>query len=153
MISAIAVFDGQIKGTIKFIQIDNKVKVIGNLSGFDKDGLHGFHVHEYGDLSKGCDSACNHFNPYNTNHGGRQNSKNNRHVGDLGNIKVKNGKSKFEFIDNLISLKGTKRNIIGRSLIVHEDPDDLGLGLPKESSLKTGNSGKRIGCAIIGITH
>ena len=37
----------------------------------------------------------------------------------------------------------------GRTLIVHEDEDDLGLG-SFEDSKTTGHAGKRIACAIIG---
>ena len=51
--------------------------------------------------------------------------------------------------DNVIQLKGNKYNIIGHGLIIHEDEDDLGLG-GNEESLKTGNAGKRIACAVIG---
>jgi Copper/zinc superoxide dismutase (SODC) len=40
-------------------------------------------------------------------------------------------------------------DLLGRTLIVHADPDDLGLG-GHEDSLTTGHSGKRIACAIIG---
>jgi Cu-Zn family superoxide dismutase len=39
----------------------------------------------------------------------------------------------------------------GRSIIVHADKDDLGLGDAEDSST-TGHSGKRIACAIIGRT-
>lgn len=40
-------------------------------------------------------------------------------------------------------------DLLGRSLIVHEGEDDLGLG-DHDDSKTTGHSGKRMGCAIIG---
>jgi hypothetical protein len=49
----------------------------------------------------------------------------------------------------LFDLIGQKYNILGRGLIIHADEDDCGRGGNKES-LKTGNAGKRIGCAVIG---
>jgi Cu-Zn family superoxide dismutase len=73
-----------------------------------------------------------------------------RHVGDLGNIHTNNkGEAKYTFYDNMIKLRGSKCNIIGRGLIIHEDEDDCGKGGNAES-LKTGNAGKRISCAVIG---
>jgi Cu-Zn family superoxide dismutase len=42
----------------------------------------------------------------------------------------------------------TNKTIIGRSVIVHEKPDDLGRGNTPDSP-KTGNSGPRIGCGVI----
>lgn len=54
------------------------------------------------------------------------------------------------FRDDIIKLRGTKANIIGRGLIIHADEDDCGLGGDK-ASLITGNAGKRIACAVIGI--
>ena len=54
-----------------------------------------------------------------------------------------------KYSDNIIKLRGKMANIIGRGLIIHEDEDDCGLGGDAES-LKTGNAGKRIACAVIG---
>ena len=69
--------------------------------------------------------------------------------GDLGNIIANNkGISKMKFDDKLIKLRG-KYSIIGRSVVIHEDEDDLGKGNNAES-LITGNAGKRIACAVIG---
>jgi Cu-Zn family superoxide dismutase len=73
----------------------------------------------------------------------------NRHVGDLGNIKPnKDGIVNKIIRDKLVKLRG-KYSVIGRSMVIHEDADDLGLVNNKES-LKTGNAGKRIACGIIG---
>jgi len=149
-IYCIAVFSESVRGTVKFSEdIQNsRVKIDLNISGLIPNSLHGFHVHEAGDLSDKCTSACAHFNPYRNTHGCPGMSK--RHVGDLGNIKTNNkGEAKYTFYDNMIKLRGTKCNIIGRGLIIHEDEDDCGEGGDAES-LKTGNAGKRIACAVIG---
>jgi Cu-Zn family superoxide dismutase len=70
----------------------------------------------------------------------------------LGNISVEkdNDEIYFEINNNeLLSLNG-EYSILGRSVIIHEDEDDLGKGNHKDS-LITGNSGKRIACGVIGI--
>lgn len=137
------------KGIIKIKEINNRKMLEFKINLRDMEpGLHGFHIHEAGNLSEGCSSCCAHFNPHNKKHGG-PNSKE-RHLGDLGNIKVdKNGNCKMTLYDKELKLRGSKYNIIGRSIVVHEDADDLGLGGNAES-LRTGNAGKRIGCGVIG---
>ncbi len=151
-IHAIAVFMDQsgVHGVVKMTEDleNNQVKIELNIVGLSPNSLHGFHVHEAGDLSDKCTSMCAHFNPFKTTHG-CPNSKV-RHVGDLGNIKTNGkGEAKYSFCDSVIKLRGTKSNIIGRGLIIHEDEDDCGKGGNAES-LKTGNAGKRIACAVIG---
>jgi len=149
----------KIKGTIHFTETDdNEIKIKINISGLSP-GKHGFHIHEAGDLTDECKSACAHFNPTNKTHGG-PNDKN-RHVGDLGNITAnKNGIVKKTFTDKIIKLKG-KNNIIGRCVVIHEGEDDLGKGGLDEKgniidekkaaeSKKTGNAGSRIACGVIG---
>jgi Cu-Zn family superoxide dismutase len=149
-IYAIAVFNDIIKGTVKFSEDnkENKIKIELNISGLKPKSKHGFHVHESGDLTDKCTSMCSHFNPFGKNHGCPGMKE--RHVGDLGNIVTNyKGDAKYVFYDNVIKLRGSKCNIIGRGLIIHEDEDDCGMGDNSES-LKTGNSGKRIACAVIG---
>jgi len=160
IISAIAVFipnenikqksKQKIRGYVKFSEEQNSIniKIELNLTGFKPYSSHGFHVHEAGDLTDNCTTMCAHFNPYNKEHGCP--GKISRHVGDLGNITAdENGDVKYIFYDNVIKLRGSKANIIGRGLIIHEDEDDCGNG-NNEDSLITGNSGARIACAIIG---
>ena len=151
-IYAIAVFNDTIKGTVKFSEdvTNNRIKIDLNINGLLHNSLHGFHVHEAGDLTDKCTSMCAHFNPYNSTHGCPGITK--RHVGDLGNIKTNNkGEAKYTMVDNVIKLRGAKANIIGRGLIIHADKDDCGEGTSPDS-LKTGNSGKRIACAVIGFS-
>ena len=146
-ISAIAVFDGKIKVTVYFTESKNEVIIDIDLKGLNKSSLHGFHIHEAGDLTDKCTSMCAHFNPTGKTHGCPGMKE--RHVGDLGNLESnKNGCAKYSFIDNIIKLRG-KFNIIGRGLIIHADEDDCGQGGNAES-LKTGNAGKRIACSVIG---
>lgn len=105
-------------------------------------GLHGFHIHEFGDLRDGCKSAGAHYNPHHTTHGGL---KTHRHAGDLGNILANDDRRCTDSI--LVDVR--LDDIIGRTLVIHEQVDDLGLG-GDEESLKTGNAGARIACGVIG---
>ena len=71
--------------------------------GLNPNSLHGFHVHEAGDLTDKCTSMCAHFNPYGNTHGCP--GMRERHVGDLGNIRTNNkGYAKYTFYDNVINL-------------------------------------------------
>jgi Cu-Zn family superoxide dismutase len=148
-IYAVATFlNGDIKGIVEFKEKNKKVLISIDLEGFIPNTIHGIHIHEAGDLGDNCLGSCEHFNPYNKNHGGLKSKE--RHVGDLGNIKAdKYGKVKISFEDNLIKLRGSKSNIIGRSVVIHQDEDDCGLGNFPDSKT-TGHSGKRIACAVIG---
>ena len=66
-----------------------------------------------------------------------------------------NLKEEYNFTDTKISLyEKDEKCIIGRSIVIHEDPDDLGLPDyldPKKNTQKfiTGNAGKRIACGNI----
>ena len=53
-----------------------------------------------------------------------------------------------EFYDELVTLYGPN-SVFGRTLVIHDGIDDLGLGGNKES-LITGNAGGRLACAVIG---
>ena len=132
--------------------------IVVNLSGFSPNKTHGIHIHEEGDLSKGCESLCAHYNPYGKLHGNVNIHGINRHVGDLiNNIKSDDkGNVKIYFYDNLVSLF-EPYSVIGRSIVIHENEDDLGKYRNESSergklSATTGNAGKRIACAIIGRT-
>lgn len=107
-------------------------------------GMHGFHIHKAGDVrGSGCKNACDHWSLTASHHGGTPEQGGERHTGDLGNIEGPSCKHTY-------FLRGVSLNdLYGRSLIVHADQDDLGLGSAPDSKT-TGNSGARIACAIIG---
>ncbi|XP_070195014.1 superoxide dismutase [Cu-Zn]-like isoform X2 [Littorina saxatilis] len=145
-----------ITGTVDLVQAVTSLnyplgllEVRVQLEGFPSDDRvidHGMHVHVYGDISTGCSSAGGHFNPLKSVHGARTSPV--RHVGDFGNIREDGqGRVNTMFKDKMASLVGDY-SIMGRTLIVHESMDDLGLG-GNEESLKTGNSGTRVACCVI----
>ncbi|XP_053987911.1 copper chaperone for superoxide dismutase isoform X3 [Hylaeus anthracinus] len=136
--------NNKIMGVIRFTETSDGCIVDGTVDGLNP-GEHGIHIHECGDISKGCDSVGEHFNPNNTVHGGPEDDVHKRHVGDLGNITVDNsGRATFRKIDKLVKIP----DIIGRSLVITENPDDLGKGDSPESKIN-GNSGNRLSCGII----
>ncbi|CAG9535421.1 unnamed protein product [Cercopithifilaria johnstoni] len=140
-------------GIIYFQQNDENspTTIYGEISGLTP-GLHGFHIHQYGDATNDCISAGSHFNPFGNTHGGPTDQM--RHIGDLGNINAGNdGIAHVNIISNDIKLSGPI-SIIGRSLVVHAKADDFGKGVgdEREESLKTGNAGGRVVCGIVGVT-
>lgn len=50
-------------GVLMLEQFPEGVRITGSIMGLSQ-GQHGFHVHEKGDISKGCMSAGAHYNPY-----------------------------------------------------------------------------------------
>jgi Cu-Zn family superoxide dismutase len=150
---AVAVFDTTaVKGEVTFANGRDSVLIEASFTKLPA-GEHGFHIHRAGDLrGEGCKMACDHFHVGEDQaHGGPPGFKGERHTGDLGNISLPSG---FGNIIRSYSFKvrGIQcEDLWGRSMIVHADPDDYGLG-DKEDSKTTGHSGKRIACAVIGRT-
>uniref|UniRef100_A0A2R4QMA2 Superoxide dismutase [Cu-Zn] n=1 Tax=Artemia franciscana TaxID=6661 RepID=A0A2R4QMA2_ARTSF len=130
---------------------DSPVKITGKVTGLPP-GFNGFHVHMIGNITgDDCLSTGSHFNPFGEEHGGPDDTR--RHVGDLGNIQFveepteEAAVARINIEDSEISLCG-ERNVIGRAIVVHAGPDDLGRGRNEESQ-KTGNAGPRAGCGIV----
>ena len=145
-----------IHGLIEFHQCSlySPVTVRMNLQGYGHR-THAIHIHEFGDTRDGCKSLGAHFNPYQDTHGSR-NYDMPRHAGDLCNNITFNSSGYFRYTyrDDLISLfspESQNISIAGRSIVIHEDPDDLGRGNNAES-LISGNAGKRIHCGIIALS-
>ena len=141
---AVAVFQHpDIQGEVVFLASNGGVEVRATFTKLPK-GLHGFHIHKAGDLrGKGCKGACEHFDITGSDHGDAPPSNGPRHTGDLGNIQGPRCSHRY-FLKEL-----QIEELYGRSVIIHEDEDDLGKG-PHDDSKTTGHSGARIGCAIIG---
>ncbi|KYG69202.1 superoxide dismutase [Bdellovibrio bacteriovorus] len=132
--------DSKVKGIIHFTE-DGNLKIETMAEGL-KPGPHGFHIHEVGDCSKGdFSSAGGHFNPTQAHHGAADSKH--RHAGDLGNLMANNkGKANVTMTVEGLTLKPGPNSIIGKSVIIHKDKDDL-------KSQPAGNSGPRIACGVI----
>ena len=105
-------------------------------------GTHGLHFHENGDCSAmDGTSAKGHYNPENHAHG--LPTAGVRHLGDLGNIEVKaDGKGRLEMdLPNASLVPGAPNTLRGKAVVLHEKTDD--------GSQPAGNSGARIGCAVV----
>jgi superoxide dismutase, Cu-Zn family len=112
------------------------------ICGLEKNSQHGFHVHEFGDLT-GTDRTTNtggHWNPTGANHAYPPSTS--RHYGDMGNITVNDGGlATFMKSFDLLTLNGVN-SIVGRAVVLHEKADD-GQGA-------TGNAGNKLGTCTIG---
>jgi superoxide dismutase, Cu-Zn family len=129
-------------GVVTFEEVEKGVRVIANLTGLTP-GKHGFHIHEFGDVSSDDgSSAGGHFNPMGMPHSMPMSEK--RHEGDMGNVEAdEQGIAHLDYVDRTMKLNG-KYSIIGHAVIVHEKEDDL-------ITQPTGNAGARIGNGVIGI--
>lgn len=148
----VCVLSGEgVHGVVYFTQDFNKCKITGNIHVKNSSNQkHGFHIHEYGDLSEHCVSAGPHYNPFNSSHGSIDSLT--RHVGDLGNVHSDyNGHIALNLECEGLNLSGPF-SIIGRALVLHQKEDDLGQKFDEESR-KTGNSGPRIACGVIGLAR
>jgi len=142
-IAVVTPFDkSAVKGWVKFVQKGDEVEITGELTSL-KPGKHGFHIHEFGDISgKDGMTAGGHYNPTNMKHGAPD--AKDRHVGDLGNsVADEDGKAVIKMTDKVIRLTGAQ-SIVGRAVLIHAHEDDFGQPV--------GNAGGRLAAGVIGYT-
>ena len=128
-------------GTVNFVQKGDKVAVTAKVSGL-APGSHGFHIHEKGDCSSGDGmSAGGHFNPQAKPHA--HPATPDRHAGDMPMLVADaSGEATLTVELDVITIGAGAADIVGRSVIVHKDPDDF-------KTQPTGNSGARVACGVI----
>lgn len=135
----------RLKGTVLFKEVPGGVEVCVDVTGLPsfrpaecnkpQIGPHGFHIHECGKCQVGDPknpfmSAGGHWNPTNQPHG--------NHAGDFPVLFSNCGRSCMTFFTDKFCLA----NIIGKSIIIHQGPDDY-------RSQPAGDSGKRLACGVI----
>ncbi len=132
----------KVAGAVTFEETDAGLRMRADLEGLPQ-GKHGFHVHAFGDCSaEDASSAGPHFDfkgsfthrPPGASH----------ISGNLGDVDADaSGKAHVEATIPDATLEGPF-TIIGRSVVVHEHPND-------PSKPPEGGAGTRIGCGTIGI--
>jgi Cu-Zn family superoxide dismutase len=122
-----------------------KVKVVADVKGLEPNSKHGFHIHEFGDVSMPDGMATGgHFNPEKHDHALPTTEI--RHAGDFGNLEANAaGEARLELTVDNITLTSGKDAIIGRGVIVHAKLDD--------GSQPVGNAGARAAQGVIGVKN
>lgn len=123
----------QLRGIARFFQRSDGVIVEIEIHGLPKTetSFFAFHIHDGGSC-KGVDfpDAGSHFNPDNTMHP--------QHAGDFPPLLGNHGKAYMKVFSDRFSVE----EIIGKTVIVHSDPDDF-------RTQPSGNAGRKIACGII----
>lgn len=127
-------------GVVRFYQTAQGVIVLAEVSGLPKAGqpchepIFGFHIHSGTDCGGNMDDpfadAMSHYDPHRCEHP--------YHAGDLPPLFGRGGLALSLFLTNRFSV----REVIGKTVIIHDRPDDF-------TTQPSGNSGKKIACGVI----
>lgn len=125
-----------LKGTVRFYQTPYEGILIAAefyhlpSENTDSPSFYGFHIHENGDCSDDFANTGGHYNPLNQPHP--------EHAGDMPPLFSCNGYSFMTFYAEQLTIS----QVIGKSVIVHEKPDDF-------TTQPSGNAGNKIACGVI----
>ena len=136
--AAVAVIRGNaayphLGGTVMFYPAGNATLVKAQIWGLPRNGaeIFGFHIHQGSSCSEPFSkSAGGHFNP-----GGKSHPF---HSGDMPPLFGCDGTAYSVFLTN----RFTPEEIIGRTVIIHLNPDDF-------TTQPSGNSGEMIACGVV----
>ena len=135
----------QLSGTVWFKDVPDGTEVYAVITGLPPYrpavgneppiGPHGFHIHQLGNCEVGDPdnpfaATGGHYNPTNQPHG--------NHDGDFPVLFSNNGLARMSFFTD----KFRVADIIGKSVIIHQNPDDY-------RTQPAGASGKKLACGVI----
>jgi len=124
----------QVSGCVQFFQENGCVLIVARIFGLPREsatGFFGFHIHE-GENCTGTDFSRtgSHYNPTGQAHP--------NHAGDLPPLLECRGNAYLSVRTDRFFVK----DIIGRTVVIHSDPDDF-------HSQPAGNAGRKIACGVI----
>ena len=123
----------KLHGTVRFFQRNDGVIVEVEVKGLPEteSGFFGFHIHAGGSCTgEGFADTESHYNPGEDIHP--------QHAGDLPPLLSNDGKAYMKVLSNRFSIE----EIIGRTVIIHDAPDDF-------RTQPSGNAGMKIACGVI----
>ncbi|HSI68594.1 MAG TPA: superoxide dismutase family protein [Gillisia sp.] len=133
-----------LSGNVVFTEENGEVTMTAIIDGLS-EGMHAIHLHESADCSaEDGSSAGGHWNPTRERHG-KWGDPEGYHKGDIGNFKVDangNGTITMTTDEWCIGCDDDNKNIIGKSVVVHDGVDDF-------VSQPAGDAGTRVGCGSI----
>lgn len=126
-----------LSGMVKFyhtiyggVLVEAQIFGLPNVDIPGSSNFYAMHIHETGDCSDHFAHTGSHYNPENVSHP--------NHAGDMPPLLGCQGYAYSVFYDKRFNI----HDIIGRSVIIHEKPDDF-------TSQPAGNAGEKIGCGEI----
>lgn len=127
----------QISGLVKFystpyggVLVDAEIFGLPDVGTPNSSDFFAMHIHEFGDCTKPFDKTGAHYNPTNQPHP--------QHAGDMVPLLGNQGYAYVSFYDKRFTID----DIIDRSVIIHQKPDDF-------TTQPSGNSGTKIACGVI----
>ncbi len=137
-------FDGRKVGEARLTQTANGVHVHAEFASI-APGVHGLHIHAVGLCdAPGFTTASGHFNPATKKHGFK--NPEGHHAGDLPNVSIPlSGGARVDTTTTDVTLAAGAGSLLdadGSALVLHDSPDDY-------ATDPSGNSGRRIACAVI----
>lgn len=136
--------NSNLSGTVVFTEENGEVTMEAEIHGLS-EGKHAIHLHENADCSaEDASSAGGHWNPTFEDHG-EWGDPDGYHKGDIGNFEVDSegrGTITFSTDEWCIGCDDNTKNVIGKSVVVHDGVDDF-------TSQPSGDAGTRVGCGEI----
>ncbi len=127
----------QLSGAVKFystpyggVLVEAEIFGLPNIETQFSSDFYAMHIHENGDCTLPFDKTGNHYNPTKEEHP--------NHAGDMVPLMGNQGYAWLAFYDKRFQIS----EIIGRSVIIHQMPDDF-------ITQPSGNAGEKIGCGVI----
>ncbi|HYE96695.1 MAG TPA: superoxide dismutase family protein [Rubricoccaceae bacterium] len=137
----------QARGVVTFEEVRGGVRVLAEVEGLSEEGLHALHVLDMrfcltpDSLRRPVPANAPHFNPDRSRHGGPLALEGERHAGDLGNLRARDGTARYDRVDPLVHLR-EGRSVVGRAAVVHAGQDDF-------YTQPGGASGPILACGVI----